>query len=72
MTASRRSAALRDAVLSEPLDRSRPLWEILLVPHLQDGRVGMVGKVHHALVDGIAALQVAGLASSSPGASTRR
>jgi diacylglycerol O-acyltransferase len=54
-------AALRDAVLSEPLDRSRPLWQIFLVPCLQDGRVGMVGKVHHALVDGIAALQVAGL-----------
>jgi diacylglycerol O-acyltransferase len=56
-----RFAALRDAVLSEPLDRSRPLWQILLIPRLQDGRVGMVGKVHHALVDGIAALQVAGL-----------
>jgi diacylglycerol O-acyltransferase len=55
-------AALRDAVLSEPLDRSRPLWQIFLVPCLQDGRVGIVGKVHHALVDGIAALQVAGLA----------
>jgi len=54
-------AALRDAVLSEPLDRSRPLWQILLVPCLQDGRVGLLGKVHHALVDGIAALQVAGL-----------
>jgi diacylglycerol O-acyltransferase len=52
---------LRDAVLSEPLDRSRPLWQIFLVPCLEDGRVGMVGKVHHALVDGIAALQVAGL-----------
>jgi diacylglycerol O-acyltransferase len=54
-------AALRDAVLSEPLDRSRPLWQIFLVPCLEDGRVGMVGKVHHSLVDGIAALQVAGL-----------
>jgi diacylglycerol O-acyltransferase / wax synthase len=54
-------AALRDAVLSEPLDRSRPLWEIFLLPCLEDGRVAMIGKVHHALVDGIAALQVVGL-----------
>jgi WS/DGAT/MGAT family acyltransferase len=54
-------AALRDAVLSEPLDRSRPLWQIYLVPRLEDERLGMVGKVHHSLVDGIAALQVAGL-----------
>jgi diacylglycerol O-acyltransferase / wax synthase len=54
-------AALRDEVLSEPLDRSRPLWQIFLIPRLEDGRVGMIGKVHHALVDGIAALQIVGL-----------
>ena len=51
-------AALRSAVLSTPLDRSRPLWQIFLVPRLADGRVGMIGKIHHALVDGIAALQI--------------
>ena len=50
--------ALRSTVLSTPLDRSRPLWQICLVPQLEDGRVGMVGKIHHALVDGIAALQI--------------
>jgi WS/DGAT/MGAT family acyltransferase len=53
--------ALRSAVLSAPLDRSRPLWQIFLVPHLEDGRVGMVGKIHHALVDGLAALQIVSL-----------
>ncbi len=51
-------AALRSAVLSMPLDRSRPLWQIFLVPQLEDGRVGVIGKIHHALVDGIAALQI--------------
>ncbi|MDP2709610.1 MAG: wax ester/triacylglycerol synthase family O-acyltransferase [Solirubrobacteraceae bacterium] len=50
--------ALRCAVLSTPLDRSRPLWQVFLVPRLHDGRVGMVGKIHHALVDGISALQI--------------
>jgi WS/DGAT/MGAT family acyltransferase len=59
-------AALRDALLSQPLDRSRPLWQIWLVPRLEDGRVGMIGKIHHALVDGIAALQIAGLVSDEP------
>ncbi|MGI9082259.1 MAG: wax ester/triacylglycerol synthase family O-acyltransferase [Thermoleophilaceae bacterium] len=54
-------AALRSTVLSVPLDRSQPLWQIFLVPCLEDGRVGMVGKIHHALVDGIAALQIVGL-----------
>ncbi len=53
--------ALRAAVLSTPLDRSRPLWQIFLVPRLHDGRIGMVGKIHHALVDGIAALQITSL-----------
>jgi WS/DGAT/MGAT family acyltransferase len=54
-------AALRDAVLSEPLDRSRPLWKVFLVPRLSDGRVAMIGKIHHSLVDGIAALQIVNL-----------
>ena len=53
--------ALRSTVLSAPLDRSRPLWQIFLVPQLEDGRVGMVGKIHHALVDGLAALQIVNL-----------
>ena len=53
--------ALRSEVLSAPLDRSRPLWQISLVPRLEDGRVGMVGKIHHALVDGLAALQIVNL-----------
>src|SRR3954447_4029673 len=33
--------AFRSAVLSAPLDRSRPLWQIFLIPRLEDGRVGM-------------------------------
>ncbi|MFP5363625.1 MAG: wax ester/triacylglycerol synthase family O-acyltransferase [Thermoleophilia bacterium] len=49
---------LRSTVLSAPLDRSKPLWQVFLVPRLEDGRVGMIGKIHHALVDGIAALQI--------------
>jgi diacylglycerol O-acyltransferase / wax synthase len=49
---------LRSTVLSAPLDRARPLWQVFLVPRLADGRVGMVGKIHHALVDGLAALQI--------------
>jgi diacylglycerol O-acyltransferase len=52
-------AALRDALLSTPLDRDRPLWQIALVPRLSDGRAAVVGRVHHAMADGAAALQVA-------------
>jgi WS/DGAT/MGAT family acyltransferase len=65
--------ALRSTVLSAPLDRSRPLWQIFLVPQLEDGRVGMVGKIHHALVDGLAALQIVSLIlDSEPDVASQR
>ena len=51
--------ARADAVLSSPLDRSHPLWEIHLAPRLEDGSVGLVMKIHHAMVDGKSALAVA-------------
>lgn len=41
------------------LDRSRPLWEIYLVEGLTDGRVGIITKTHHALVDGVSAVDIA-------------
>ncbi len=54
-----RFADLRDALLSQPLDRARPLWQLAFVPRLADGRLGVVGRVHHAMADGAAALQIA-------------
>ncbi|NKQ58565.1 wax ester/triacylglycerol synthase family O-acyltransferase [Amycolatopsis sp. K13G38] len=39
------------------LDRHRPLWEIHLVEGLRDGRFAMYSKIHHALLDGVAALR---------------
>jgi diacylglycerol O-acyltransferase len=41
------------------LDRSRPLWELWLVDGLADGRVGIVEKVHHALIDGLSGVELA-------------
>ena len=61
-------AALRDALLSTPLDRARPLWQLALVPRLSDGRQAFIGRVHHALADGAAALQVAMLTLDVDGA----
>jgi len=51
--------AIRDTLLSTPLDRTRPLWQIALIPRLSDGRAAVIGRVHHALADGAAAFQVA-------------
>ena len=52
---------LVDLVMSVPLERERPLWEMWIAPELHDGSIGMVGKVHHAMVDGIAAVELATL-----------
>ena len=41
--------------------RDRPLWEIRLAPRMSEGRCGLVAKMHHALVDGRSALEVAQL-----------
>jgi WS/DGAT/MGAT family acyltransferase len=35
------------------LDRSRPLWEVLLIGGLADGSGAMVSKIHHCAVDGV-------------------
>jgi diacylglycerol O-acyltransferase / wax synthase len=41
-------------IASTPLDRSRPLWEFHFVEGMADNRFAVVGKVHHALADGVA------------------
>jgi diacylglycerol O-acyltransferase / wax synthase len=50
-----------DEVMSRQLDRDRPLWELWVADRLGDGRIGVVGKVHHCMVDGIAAVELAGV-----------
>jgi diacylglycerol O-acyltransferase len=43
---------------SHRLDRSRPLWETVLLEGLQDGRWALATKTHHCLVDGISSVDV--------------
>ncbi|UCE86311.1 MAG: wax ester/triacylglycerol synthase family O-acyltransferase [Deltaproteobacteria bacterium] len=41
-------------VMSQQLDRGKPLWEIWVVEGLEHDRVALVSKAHHCMIDGIA------------------
>jgi diacylglycerol O-acyltransferase len=51
--------ALAARIHSQRLDRGRPLWELWLVQGLEDGRFALISKTHHAVVDGIAGVDLA-------------
>jgi WS/DGAT/MGAT family acyltransferase len=59
---------LSGRVLSQPLDRGRPLWELWVVEGLEDGdRFAIVQKVHHCMIDGISGVDLmAVLMSAEP------
>jgi diacylglycerol O-acyltransferase / wax synthase len=54
-------------VASVPLDRSRPLWEFHFAEGMADGRFAVIGKVHHALADGVASANLLALAMGLKG-----
>ncbi len=41
-------------VMSQQLDRSKPLWEMWAVEGLDGGRWALISKIHHCMVDGVA------------------
>jgi WS/DGAT/MGAT family acyltransferase len=45
-------------LLSPPLDRSKPLWELVLVEGLEGGHFAIFYKTHHAMADGISAVDI--------------
>ncbi len=45
-------------IMSRPLDRTRPLWEMYLVEGLEDNRFAVLTKTHHAMVDGATAVDI--------------
>jgi diacylglycerol O-acyltransferase len=51
-------ANLSARVFSQQLDRSKPLWELWLVEGLADGGFALLSKSHHAMIDGIAGVDL--------------
>ncbi|HEX6446121.1 MAG TPA: wax ester/triacylglycerol synthase family O-acyltransferase, partial [Streptosporangiales bacterium] len=45
-------------VMSRPLDRDRPLWEMYLVEGVEDNRFAIVSKTHQAVVDGVTTVEI--------------
>jgi WS/DGAT/MGAT family acyltransferase len=45
-------------IMSRPLDRRHPLWEVYLVEGVEGNRFALLSKTHQAMVDGITAVDI--------------
>ena len=50
---------LAGRLFSQALDRDKPLWELWLVEGLGDSRFAIISKTHHAMIDGVAGVDLA-------------
>ncbi len=54
----RRLKRLVGRIMSQKLDRQKPMWELWFVEGLEGGRFAVVSKVHHCLIDGISGVEL--------------
>jgi len=52
--------ALSARIMSQQLDRSKPLWELWIVEGLSGDRFAMILKTHHSVVDGVSGVDLVG------------
>ena len=50
---------LSSRVMSQPLDRARPLWETWIVEGLEGDRFAVITKIHHCMIDGSSGVDIA-------------
>ena len=50
---TRQLAAQVERIVSRPLDRRRPLWELYMIEGLENGYVAYLNKIHHCAIDGV-------------------
>src|SRR5262250_3774202 len=53
--------SLASRLFAEPLDRTRPLWELHQIDGYRGDRSALFGKVHHCMVDGVSGVHLLGL-----------
>lgn len=49
-------------IVSQKLDRKKPLWELWVIEGLEGDRVALINKVHHGMIDGIAGVELMAVA----------
>ncbi len=49
---------LAGRIVSTPLDRSKPLWELWVIEGIDDDRFAIIAKIHHCMIDGISGVDL--------------
>jgi WS/DGAT/MGAT family acyltransferase len=55
---------LASRIMEQPLDRSRPLWEMWIVEGLEGERFSIISKIHHCMIDGMAGVDISQILQS--------
>ncbi|NNL66180.1 MAG: wax ester/triacylglycerol synthase family O-acyltransferase, partial [Myxococcales bacterium] len=49
---------LAGRIMSQQLDRGKPLWEMWIVEGLEGDRFAVIAKVHHCMIDGVSGVDL--------------